>query len=224
MSDEIMGRLKIFVFVLVMAAVSDPAWSPQANGASNNNQGTNISPGVYTQDRYTMQLVAGALFATDLIYSTPTFNYAQTSLRLGWMVNSPPPSPSFFRGNFELLAELSYATVFNGFGNYLMGGGGLLRYNFLQPDARLIPYLQFGAGFVYTDAHEDKTQDAIGQAIEFTLQGSFGARYLIKKNWSIDAEATYHHISNAGIADRNRGINAFGAFFGVTYFTNWFWK
>lgn len=201
-----------------MVAVLDFACSPQVYGASNSDPGTNVSPEVYTQDRLTMQLVAGALFATDLFYSAPTFNYAQTNLRLGWMVNSPPPPQSFFRGNFEFLMEISYSHIFKGFGSYLVGGTALLRYNFVQSDSRLVPYLQFGAGVVGTDAHEDRSQTNIGQSIEFTLQGSFGARYLVKKNWSVDAEAMFHHISNAGIADRNRGINAVGGFIGLTYF------
>ena len=71
---------------------------------------------------------------------------------------------------------------------------------------------------VYNDIYKDETQQAIGQAIEFTPQCSLGFRYLINKNWSLDGEAMFYHMSNAGMADRNRSINALGGFVGVTYF------
>ena len=109
-------------------------------------------------------------------------------------------------------------------GNYIGGITALLRYNFVQPGWRLVPYVHGGVGIVYTDAYKDKTQRAIGQAIEFTPQCSLGFRYLIKKNWSLDAEAMFHHISNAGLDKRNRSINAIGGFVGVTYFFDEIWK
>ncbi len=61
-------------------------------------------------------------------------------------------------------------------------------------------------------------------AIEFTPQASLGLHYLFDKKWSIDTEAMFHHISNAGQSERNRGINAFGGFIGLTYFFDRFWK
>jgi outer membrane protein W len=99
-----------------------------------------------------------------------------------------------------------------------VGLTALIRYNFVQPSAKLFPYAQGGVGIVYTDAYKDLSQDAIGQSIEFTPQGSVGIRYLIHPNWSVDAEAMYHHISNANLAGRNDGINAFGGFIGLTYY------
>jgi len=77
---------------------------------------------------------------------------------------------------------------------------------------------------VYTDAYKDYSQNAIGQAIEFTPQASLGLHYLIDKKWSIDTEAMFHHISNAGLSERNRGINSFGGFIGLTYFFDRLWK
>ena len=63
------------------------------------------------------------------------------------------------------------------------------------------------------------TQSAVGQAIEFTPQAGIGLHYFIGRIWSIDAEAMFHHISNAGISySRNGGTNAIGGFLGVTYF------
>jgi hypothetical protein len=68
------------------------------------------------------------------------------------------------------------------------------------------------------------TQKLIGQSIEFTPQGSVGLRYLLAGNWSFDAEFMFHHISNAGLAERNIGVNGFGGFIGFTYLFDTPWE
>jgi len=173
----------------------------------------------FAQGKVSFQLVSGALFSlTNLPEDSPVFNYAQTNLRLGWMLYTPGPQEGFLRGNWEVLAEISNSVIFKGPGNYIGGVTGLLRYNFVQPDWKVIPYIQGGVGIVYNDAYKDETQQAIGQAIEFTPQCSLGLHYLIARKWSLDVEGMFHHISNAGMSKRNRSINAVGAFLGVTYF------
>jgi hypothetical protein len=178
----------------------------------------------YIEDRITFQVVSGALFSpVGLGPDHPTFNYAQTNLRLGWMLNSPGQDHPL-RGNFEAIIELSTSGIFNGFGDIIIGPTALVRYNFVQPDWKVVPYIQAGAGIVYTDAYEDRTQDAIGQAIEFTPQASVGAKFLVAKDWSVDVEGMFHHISNASIANRNDGVNALGGFIGATYYFDKLWQ
>lgn len=178
-----------------------------------------IKTPLFTRARTSFQFTSGLLFSpTFLGHWHPRFNYAQTNPRLNWMLTDPGPEESFFRGNFEAVLEFSTSFVFKGFGNVIIGPALLIRYNFVQPGSKFIPYVQAGAGVVYTDAYEDQSQSAIGQAIEFTPQGSIGLHYLVGDNWSINVEAMYHHISNAGLADRNIGVNALGGFIGFTYF------
>jgi lipid A 3-O-deacylase len=173
----------------------------------------------FAQGKISLQLVSGALFSlTGLPEDSPVFNYAQTNLRLGWMLTTPDPQKSFLRGNWEGLVEISNSIIFEGFGNYIGGITGLIRYNFGQPDWKVIPYIQGGVGIVYNDAYKDETQQAIGQAIELTPQFSLGFHYLLTTKWSLDVEGMFHHISNAGLSKRNRSINALGGFLGATYF------
>lgn len=174
---------------------------------------------IFTKDRISLQTISGLLYSPcGLGPKTPQFNYAQTNLRLGWMINNPAKLSILPRGNLEAIFEISNSLIHKGFGNYLTGATLLLRYNIVPEKSKLSPYLQLGAGMVYTNAHEDQKQQAIGQAIEFTPQGSIGLRYLISKNLSIDGELMFHHISNASLAKRNEGINALGGFIGFTYF------
>ena len=173
---------------------------------------------IYIKDRISLQIVSGLLFSPTVLASqTVMMDYWQTNMRLGWMLTEIFQKQSFLRGNFEALFELSYSYIYKGPGHHLVGITALLRHNFVQPEPRIAPYFQVGAGIVYTDAYKDP-DSGIGQSIEFTPQGSLGLRFLINRQVSLDAEAMFHHISNAGLAERNEGINAFGGFLGMTYF------
>ena len=116
------------------------------------------------------------------------------------------------------MVELTAAPIIYGFGNIVVGPTILLRYNFVQPDWRMVPYLQVGGGFVYNDAYRDHSQRALGEAGEFYLQGTGGLHFLLSSCCSLDIEGGYLHISNAGINERNAGINALGGSLGITYF------
>jgi hypothetical protein len=181
---------------------------------------------LYRKGRISLQFMVGVLFAHGYLLHShrQDINYVQTNLRFGWMLNTPSEKEWILRGNFEALFEANYSKITEGFGNYMYGVTALIRYNFVRPDARLVPYFQVGAGIVHTDAHKDMTQKLIGQSTEFTPQGSVGLRCLLAKNWSFDAEFMYHHISNAGLAERNIGVNSFGGIVGFTYLFDKPWE
>jgi len=173
----------------------------------------------FVKDRLSLQFMSGVLFSLrNLPSDSPEFNYVQMNLRLGWMLNDPTKPRFLPRGSLETLFEISNSFVYEGFGDYLGGFTVLLRYNVLRNDWDFVPYFQVGAGIVYTDAYKDREQQAIGQAVEFTPQGSVGFHYLLGRDCSIDAEAMFHHISNAGLEERNRSINSIGGFLGFTYY------
>jgi hypothetical protein len=158
------------------------------------------------------------------IQEHPVLNYVQSNLRFGWMTCDLKKTRHFGTGNIELLFELSNSHIFDGFGDYVRGFTLLGRYNFLLPLPALVPYIQLGAGAVLTDAYKDMSQSAIGQEVEFTLVGSLGMRYFLSRRWSLDGEAMLHHISNAGLADRNGGANAVGGFVGITCYFDRLWR
>ncbi len=162
----------------------------------------------------TLQFMGGAYFKSEVGPTVPEFDFAPASIRLGRLLNFP----CHLGGSFEPIVEITGAYVFNGFGSYLVGTGGLLRYNFVPADSCMIPYTQIGGGFLYNDAYRDPTQRALGQAIEFYLQAQVGLRLFIRPHLSLDVEAGYLHISNGNMADRNLGVNAFGGSFGLTYY------
>jgi lipid A 3-O-deacylase len=211
----IVHSLSLFLILLYLPSYAE---------AQGQESSTDSFSGPFVKNRLSAQLVTGALFGpVSWVHDHATFNYAQTNLRLGWMASEPIESEYFGRGNFELLFEFTNSIIFDGSGNYLRGFTLLGRYNLILPNPKWAPYIQIGAGAVVNDAYKDMSQAEIGQSVEFTPQGSIGLRYFVERQWTLDVEAMYHHLSNARLAERNRGINAVGGFFGVTYYFDELW-
>src|ERR1051326_728323 len=90
------------------------------------------------------------------------------------------------------------------------------RYNFVRPNARLIPYTFFGLGMGDIDSHPDM-RGSQGQDFTFNILASFGVSYQIDSHWKIDAEILYQHLSNGGQTDPNPSLNLLGPQVGVSY-------
>jgi hypothetical protein len=174
----------------------------------------------FTRNRLSLQVLGGAYFSPAGIGPRvqPRFNFAAIDVRLGWMLYCPCPDHCILRGNVEALLELAVDPVFFGFGSIVTGPSVLLRYNFVQPDCKLIPYVQGGVGIVYNDAWRDHTQRAVGQQWEFYLQAMAGIHCMLHPKWSLDLEGGLLHISDANQSDRNGGVNALGGSLGLTYY------
>lgn len=196
-------------------------WNPLIGGSVPHGTwcGFNSTPEAFDLGVNSTQLLAGAYFTSTLGPCVPVFNYMPVTVRHGWMLTTPNEiSP--WRGNWEFLADVTAAQVISSYGNYLAGSSLYLRYNFLS-DSAFVPYAQIGAGGLFTDAYKDMNQRAIGQDFEFILHAQVGLKYFVAPNLSLDFEGGYQHISNAGMACRNCGINALGAQIGVTYYFPW---
>ena len=164
------------------------------------------------------QNVSGAFFFFDTTQNNrPAIDFALDSLRLGIMLNDPWQAGPL-SGNFELLGEIFGGGIFNGPGDVMAGATLVMRYNFVQPHARLVPYLQIGAGGVYTNIGEEESRGLISLPVEFNLQGIVGARVMLNDRWSLVLEGAYRHISNAEIKKPNYGIDSGGGNVGLGFF------
>lgn len=148
----------------------------------------------------------------------PDVGYALAELRLGIML-SDNYGDGFFRGNWEFLVEAFGGPIFSGPGDGLAGIDIFLRRNFVQPDSRVVPYIQVGGGGVYSDAaDDDPIQRNIGSDFSFMLQAEIGVRYHLRPNLAINTAIEYRHISNASTSSRNQGLNSLGGHIGLSWF------
>ena len=172
---------------------------------------------IFHRGAWDLQVAEGVEFSLqNTSRIRPNIDYQLTVISLGYMLENPHGS-NFLRGNNELIVEVIGGPMFQGPGSALGGLSIVYRRNFLSPGARVVPYLNVGAGGVYSDASHDKVQQALGSPFEFDLQAGVGVRFRLGLNWTVDAEFSYRHLSNARIVDRNLGTNGIGGLVSASY-------
>jgi lipid A 3-O-deacylase len=143
--------------------------------------------------------------------NTGAFN---AGLRYGWILTGPH-LPGFLRGRFEYAVDAVPIFFFFQPANTAYGAGFNplgLKWNF-ERHGRLSPYFELGGGVLFTN-HDVPTYT---NAVNFTPSAALGTHLLgAKYNWSI--ELRYLHISNAGLATPNPGINTVQVRIGVGEF------
>src|ERR1051326_3547521 len=163
--------------------------------------------------RYEATLNSGVLFSPFLATGgRPTINYTLTEVQFGYML-SDVKGDGWSRGNFELVGEGFGSGIFEGDGSFISGVTVWLRYNFVPPGWRFVPFAQAGLGLTSTDIDHK----IVGQPFNFNLELGIGTRYLLSQHWSLNLEYRYQHISNADTGAHNIGINAHGPVLGVSY-------
>jgi lipid A 3-O-deacylase len=119
-------------------------------------------------------------------------------------------------GNVELLIEPLAAHYYQPFSASAFGGSLVVKYNFLD-FGRWMPFWDGGAGMVWTDLGpripEQSTQ------FNFVLQTGPGVSYFVTEHMAVTLGIRFHHLSNAGIGERNIGLNAWLFNVGVSFFT-----
>jgi hypothetical protein len=142
---------------------------------------------------------------------TGAFN---AGLRYGWVITGPH-LPSILRGRFEYALDAVPVFLIFQPANTAYGAGfdplGL-KWNF-EHRKRFSPYLELTGGVVFTD-HNVPTY---ANTVNFMDQAAFGTHILGPRyNWSI--EVRYMHVSNAGLANLNPGVNTVQVRLGVGRF------
>jgi len=170
----------------------------------------------FDQGKLELQSASGAYLSVGHS-NQPNINYTSTAYRLGIMLYTPS-GDGILRGNCELMLQLGYGSIFNGPGNYVASGAAILRYNFVQPEAKWVPYVQIGAGMAYNDIYkDDREQSLVGQAWLINLEATVGVRYFFNDRWSANLEGGYRHQSNVDENRRNIGLNSLGGGVGLGY-------
>lgn len=135
-------------------------------------------------------------------------------LRYGWIITELH-LPGFLRGRFEYTVDavpvfLAFQPTNTAYG---VGFDPLgLKWNF-QQHGRFSPYFELDGGVLFTNHDVPR----YANDVNFTPSAAFGTHVLgAKYNWSV--EIRYLHISNAGLATPNPGINTVQVRLGVGRF------
>jgi hypothetical protein len=125
--------------------------------------------------------------------------------------------PWFLRGNTDVIFGGNYTIIPRGPESYYAAIMTGARYNFVQPNWRVAPYLEVRVGCGFTDSKgPDGVLYAQGQDFTFTFSMGGGLRYNFNPHYSVSAGYSYMHISNLYMSKAyNYGINVIGPTVGV---------
>ena len=125
-------------------------------------------------------------------------------------------SPGIFRGYNQIYFSLVAEPIIRGIENHYFGINVGLRYNFVRPDSRFIPYFSGGLGLGWIDSHADQP-GAQGQDFTFNILSSAGISYKFNDRLNGQLGLLYQHLSNAGQTDPNPSLNLLGPQIGFTF-------
>jgi hypothetical protein len=115
------------------------------------------------------------------------------------------------RGYSEFFFRADYDDIARGPESHYEGLLVGPRYNFVQPNWPIIPYVEGGVGIVFADS---KPQfGGLGQDFNFTFIAGAGAKYNITDDFFLRLGVEYQHVSNAGLsepANANHPIDGLG--------------
>jgi hypothetical protein len=143
--------------------------------------------------------------------NTGAFN---AGLRYGWILTDPH-LPGLLRGRFEYALDavpifLIFQPANTAFG---MGFDPLgLKWNF-ERHGRFSPFLELTGGAVFTN-HDIPTGT---NRVNFMDQAALGT-HILGARYNVSLELRYMHISNAGLATPNPGINTVQVRLGIGQF------
>ncbi len=120
------------------------------------------------------------------------------------LILTAPHGPGFLRGRLEYAVDAIPIFLVVQKTNTAYGAG-INPFAFkwaLDTRKSVVPYLEIGGGTLFTNT---KVPEGTSR-INFTTSGAAGLHFLRSKH-NISAEVRYMHISNAGLATPNPGIN-----------------
>jgi hypothetical protein len=124
-------------------------------------------------------------------------------LRYG-LILTAPHGPGFLRGRLEYAVEaVPLFMVFQKTNTAYGAGVNPFAFKWaLDTHGSVVPYLEIGGGTLFTNT---KVPEGTSH-VNFTTTGAIGLHFLRSK-YNISTEIRFMHISNAGLATPNPGIN-----------------
>jgi lipid A 3-O-deacylase len=122
----------------------------------------------------------------------------------------------WLRGYNQFYISAIAEPIFQGIENHYFGLNFGMRYNFVQPGCRFVPYISGGLGLGWIDSHPE-IPGSQGQDFTFNILTAAGISYMIDDHWKVNAGILYQHLSNGGQTDPNPSLNLVGPQVGLNY-------
>ena len=123
---------------------------------------------------------------------------------------------TWLRGYNQFYVSAMAEPIFRGIENHYFGFNLGMRYNFVRPGSRFVPYFSGGVGADWIDSHPE-IPGGQGQDFTFNILSAAGVSYSVNDHWKINVGALYEHLSNGGQTDPNPSLNLFGPQVGMNY-------
>lgn len=160
-------------------------------------------------------LTAGYMLSHRLTYLHKTQQHGP-ALMPSWMITlTDPVGDGWYRGQVSLGAEMVYLEFREPLLTHGIGFTPRIKYTFVAL-GRLRPYAEFTGGPFWTDLGGRVREQA--NEFNFILSGGVGVSWFITPQAAINVGYRFHHISNAGTAFPNLGLNASLPFAGFSFF------
>ena len=142
----------------------------------------------------------------------PVFVWGETSTDIAFVAFHPRMG-WFVSNRLELFGEATVLVYYQPKADITLGLAGLAGRYHLRRRGRVIPYATLGGGLAWTSLDVPE----INRVYNFQVFFGGGIRLLRARNPGIVIELRNHHISNAGTAPPNFGIDAAQILIGVEW-------
>ncbi|HEX5647015.1 MAG TPA: acyloxyacyl hydrolase [Nitrospira sp.] len=177
-------------------------------------QGGEVSPTI-TVGTQEVGLTAGYMFSHRLTELHTTKQHGPALMPSWMMTLTEPIGPGWLRGQISIGAEMVYLQFREPIVTHGIGFTPRIKYMFVTLD-RLRPYLEFAGGPFWTDLGGNIDEQA--NEFNFVLTGGVGVSWFLTPQLAANVGYRFHHISNAGTAFPNLGLNASLPFGGFSFY------
>ena len=160
-----------------------------------------------------LSLEAGASRGMAVFGTRQQHDLALVSVSYGHILSQVRGQGHWYRGNWELRAELFGGPQFSPANEYLVGLAPHLRYDFAT-GTRWVPFVDLGAGVSLTGIRGPD----LSSIFEFNLQAGGGVHWFLKDNLAVTLEVRLLHLSDAEMTSPNLGVNGVLGTVGVSRF------
>ncbi|MBI4027575.1 MAG: acyloxyacyl hydrolase [Verrucomicrobia bacterium] len=163
---------------------------------------------------WTIELGSGVLLS-DVRTDIKGYTLVPVDITASLKLDDVSLDDTWVRGNSEFFFRGFGIAVVHGLEDRFVGMNLGPRYNFVQRDWPVVPFIEGFVGFSFTNARGLTTVDRgdIGQGQDFTFNFGIagGVRYDINDEWFMRLSGFYSHFSNAGLSEPGRNNHALDA-------------